>query len=96
MLYYQLRSVRPLILLIQTKSCVATYLLSSTPQVFGVLDSPEYSGPTLGVTRPVIEDGREEHPVTHSTADLASATVLGLSMPKHSPDPEQAQVQLAQ
>ncbi|XP_031437928.1 centrosomal protein of 170 kDa protein B isoform X3 [Clupea harengus] len=64
---------------------------SMIDQVFGVLDSPEYSGPTLGVTRPVIEDGREEHPVTHSTADLASATVLGLSMPKHSPDPEQAQ-----
>ncbi|XP_059212058.1 centrosomal protein of 170 kDa protein B [Centropristis striata] len=30
-------------------------------QVFGVLDSPEYSGVTTGVYRPVINDGKDEH-----------------------------------
>ncbi|XP_062406283.1 centrosomal protein of 170 kDa protein B [Sardina pilchardus] len=69
---------------------------SMIDQVFGVLDSPEYSGPTLGITRPVIEDGREEYLVTHSPADLASATIQGLSIPKHSPDPAQAQPQASQ
>ncbi|XP_048106824.1 centrosomal protein of 170 kDa protein B isoform X2 [Alosa alosa] len=69
---------------------------SMIDQVFGVLDSPEYSGPTLCVTRPVIEDGREEHPVTHSPADLASATIQGLNIPKHSPDPAQTQLQASQ
>lgn len=69
---------------------------SMIDQVFGVLDSPEYSGPTLGVTRPVIEDGKEEHPITHSPADLASATIQGLNIPKHSPDPSQTQAQASQ
>lgn len=30
-------------------------------QVFGVLDSPEYSGATTGVYRPVIHEGKDEH-----------------------------------
>ncbi|XP_043963000.1 centrosomal protein of 170 kDa protein B isoform X1 [Gambusia affinis] len=30
-------------------------------QVFGVLDSPEYSGVTTGVYRPVIHEGKDEH-----------------------------------
>ncbi|XP_063078280.1 centrosomal protein of 170 kDa protein B [Engraulis encrasicolus] len=68
---------------------------SMIDQVFGVLDSPEYSGP-----RPIIEEGKEEQPapvtVTHSTADLASATVQGLSIPTRSPDPTQIQPQGSQ
>lgn len=46
-----------------------TFLLSPPPpphacpvlrQVFGVLDSPEYSGVNTGVYRPVINDGKDE------------------------------------
>ncbi|XP_067273516.1 centrosomal protein of 170 kDa protein B isoform X2 [Pseudorasbora parva] len=33
---------------------------SMIDQVFGVLDAPEYSGQTLGVYRPVIDDGKDE------------------------------------
>ncbi|XP_026164083.1 centrosomal protein of 170 kDa protein B isoform X2 [Mastacembelus armatus] len=42
-------------------------------QVFGVLDSPEYSGVNSGVCRPVIHDGKDEPanlPVDDSTVDL--------------------------
>ncbi|XP_019201378.1 centrosomal protein of 170 kDa protein B isoform X1 [Oreochromis niloticus] len=41
-------------------------------QVFGVLDSPEYSGVNTGVYRPVINDGKDEHanlPSDGSTVD---------------------------
>jgi len=41
-------------------------------QVFGVLDSPEYSGVTSGVYRPVINDGKDEQanlPSDGSTVD---------------------------
>ncbi|KAL2082634.1 hypothetical protein ACEWY4_022452 [Coilia grayii] len=69
---------------------------SMIDQVFGVLDSPEYSGPTAGVPRPVIEDGKDEHPVTHSTAELASATIQGLNIPKPKTDPAQTQPQASQ
>lgn len=39
------------------------------PQVFGVLDSPEYSGVTTGVYRPVIHDGKDDLPPGGSTLD---------------------------
>uniref|UniRef100_UPI0037E72847 centrosomal protein of 170 kDa protein B isoform X2 n=1 Tax=Semicossyphus pulcher TaxID=241346 RepID=UPI0037E72847 len=42
-------------------------------QVFGVLDSPEYSGVNTGVYRPVINDGKDEQanlPSDGSTVDL--------------------------
>ncbi|MEQ2237468.1 hypothetical protein ILYODFUR_023382 [Ilyodon furcidens] len=42
-------------------------------QVFGVLDSPEYSGATTGVYRPVIHEGKDEHhklPGDGSSVDL--------------------------
>ena len=41
-------------------------------QVFGVLDSPEYSGVSTGVYRPVINDGKDEQanlPSDGSTVD---------------------------
>lgn len=40
--------------------------------MFGVLDSPEYSGVNTGVYRPVINDGKDEHanlPSDGSTVD---------------------------
>lgn len=39
------------------------------PQVFGVLDSPEYSGVTTGVYRPVIHDGKDDLPPGGSSMD---------------------------
>lgn len=39
------------------------------PQVFGVLDSPEYSGVTTGVYRPVIHDGKDDFAPGCSTLD---------------------------
>ncbi|XP_044232267.1 centrosomal protein of 170 kDa protein B isoform X2 [Thunnus albacares] len=38
-------------------------------QVFGVLDSPEYSGVNTGVYRPVINDGKDEQANLPSTVD---------------------------
>ncbi|XP_005160385.1 centrosomal protein of 170 kDa protein B isoform X1 [Danio rerio] len=54
---------------------------SMIDQVFGVLDAPEYSGQTLGVYRPVIDDGDNEQlffSQSHSNAaDVMSTSSLG-------------------
>ncbi|XP_030626462.1 centrosomal protein of 170 kDa protein B [Chanos chanos] len=36
---------------------------SMIDQVFGVLDAPEYSGQTMGIYRPIIDDGRGEEAI---------------------------------
>ncbi|XP_056873518.1 centrosomal protein of 170 kDa protein B isoform X4 [Takifugu flavidus] len=43
-------------------------------QVFGVLDSPEYSGVNTGVYRPVINDGKDEQ----ANMDSDSSTIVAL------------------
>lgn len=43
-------------------------------QVFGVLDSPEYSGVNTGVYRPVINDGKDEQAIM----DSDSSTMVAL------------------
>ncbi|XP_039523058.1 centrosomal protein of 170 kDa protein B isoform X2 [Pimephales promelas] len=54
---------------------------SMIDQVFGVLDAPEYSGQTLGVYRPVIDDGKDEQLFfSHShgmAADIMSTSSQG-------------------
>ncbi|XP_016318278.1 centrosomal protein of 170 kDa protein B isoform X2 [Sinocyclocheilus anshuiensis] len=54
---------------------------SMIDQVFGVLDAPEYSGQTLGVYRPVIDDGKDEQLfLSHShgmAADVMSTSSQG-------------------
>ncbi|XP_050948134.1 LOW QUALITY PROTEIN: centrosomal protein of 170 kDa protein B [Labeo rohita] len=54
---------------------------SMIDQVFGVLDAPEYSGQTLGVYRPVIDDGKDEQQfLSHShgmAADVISTSSQG-------------------
>ncbi|XP_056301569.1 centrosomal protein of 170 kDa protein B isoform X1 [Danio aesculapii] len=54
---------------------------SMIDQVFGVLDAPEYSGQTVGVYRPVIDDGDNEQlffSQSHSNAaDVMSTPSLG-------------------
>ncbi|KAM9840303.1 centrosomal protein of 170 kDa protein B [Aulostomus maculatus] len=58
-------------------------------QVFGVLDSPEYSGVNTGVYRPVINDGKDEQanvPSDGSTMDpLHGFTPAAISVPPTSP-----------
>ncbi|XP_043076070.1 centrosomal protein of 170 kDa protein B isoform X3 [Puntigrus tetrazona] len=54
---------------------------SMIDQVFGVLDAPEYSGQTLGVYRPVIDEGKDEQLfLSHShgmAADVMSTSSQG-------------------
>uniref|UniRef100_A0A3Q2T606 Centrosomal protein 170B n=1 Tax=Fundulus heteroclitus TaxID=8078 RepID=A0A3Q2T606_FUNHE len=54
-------------------------------QVFGVLDSPEYSGATTGVYRPVIHEGKDEGPRWVSRwASLADSYAEPLRYMSHS------------
>lgn len=39
-------------------------------QVFGVLDSPEYSGATTGVYRPVINEGKDKQAILPSDGSI--------------------------
>ncbi|MEQ2195359.1 hypothetical protein XENOCAPTIV_011504 [Xenoophorus captivus] len=64
-------------------------------QVFGVLDSPEYSGATTGVYRPVIHEGKDEHhnlPGDGSSVDLLHGFIpAAISAPPTGPMQVQAQ-----
>ncbi|XP_047243880.1 centrosomal protein of 170 kDa protein B isoform X3 [Girardinichthys multiradiatus] len=64
-------------------------------QVFGVLDSPEYSGATTGVYRPVIHEGKDEHhnlPGDGSSVDLLHGFIpAAVSAPPTGPMQVQAQ-----
>ncbi|XP_016087318.1 centrosomal protein of 170 kDa protein B-like isoform X2 [Sinocyclocheilus grahami] len=58
---------------------------SMIDQVFGVLDAPEYNGQTLGVYRPVIDDGKDEQLfLSHSHGMVAD--VMSTSSQGHSRD----------
>ncbi|MED6277994.1 hypothetical protein CHARACLAT_019199, partial [Characodon lateralis] len=64
-------------------------------QVFGVLDSPEYSGATTGVYRPVIHEGKDEQhnlPGDGSSVDLLHGFIpAAVSAPPTGPMQVQAQ-----
>lgn len=44
--------------------------------MFGVLDAPEYSGQTLGVYRPVIDDGKDEQQFLSHSHGMAADVIL--------------------
>ncbi|XP_051581224.1 centrosomal protein of 170 kDa protein B isoform X2 [Myxocyprinus asiaticus] len=58
---------------------------SMIDQVFGVLDAPEYSGQTLGVYRPVIDDDKEEQ-VFFSHSHHGAVYVISTSAQGHGGD----------
>ncbi len=53
--------------------------------MFGVLDAPEYSGQTLGVYRPVIDDGKDEQLFLSRSHGMA-ADVMSTSSQGHGGD----------
>lgn len=53
--------------------------------MFGVLDAPEYSGQTLGVYRPVIDDGDNEQ-LFFSHSHSNAADVVSTSSQGHGRD----------
>ncbi|XP_067239509.1 centrosomal protein of 170 kDa protein B [Chanodichthys erythropterus] len=58
---------------------------SMIDQVFGVLDAPEYSGQTVGVYRPVIDDGKDEQ-LFFSHSHSMAADVMSTSSQGHGGD----------
>lgn len=53
--------------------------------MFGVLDAPEYSGQTLGVYRPVIDDGKDEQ-LFFSHSHGMAANLMSTSSQGHGGD----------
>lgn len=53
--------------------------------MFGVLDAPEYSGQTVGVYRPVIDDGKDEQ-LFFSHSHSMAADVMSTSSQGHGGD----------
>ncbi|XP_056108361.1 centrosomal protein of 170 kDa protein B isoform X2 [Rhinichthys klamathensis goyatoka] len=58
---------------------------SMIDQVFGVLDAPEYSGQTLGVYRPVIDDGKDDQLFFNHSHGMA-ADIMSTSSQGHGGD----------
>lgn len=61
-------------------------------QVFGVLDSPEYSGVTPGVYRPVINDGKDGQ--AHLVSDSSTADARHGSTPPATSSHPAGQIQV--